>query len=316
MELITRQEQMHVSEKKGKYFRKPSPVLEGLKGVKAAVFSPDGRRIYFAMETKEGLGGLDIYYQEKDIYNNWASPVLDSILSTPYNDHYPSFGPDGKLYFCSQGHNSMGGYDLFKADYDRKSRAISNVTNLGYPVNTTRDDMTISFSESTRYAYISSLREGGYGDLDIYRVVFTDVDPVLTVVRGKIFNQDSIPFTTVVERMNHHIDTLNIPINHEYKDLLLKKKDTAKAMEVLAQKIPYENIDVNIVAVNQDTEEVFGNFIAKSATANYAVILPPGKWKLIFKRKGYQDYYLRNVEIEDRAYRNTDIEKHILLRKQ
>ena len=314
-ELLSRTEHISYSEKQGRFFRKPKVILEGIEGVKSAVFSPDNRRIYFVMKRKEGIGGLDIYYIEKDIYNKWGAPIIDSVLSTPYNDHYPSFGPDGNMYYCSEGHNSMGGYDLFKVQYDRKTSVIGEITNMGYPVNTTRDDMTISFSESTRYGYIASLREGGFGDLDIYRVVFKDVDPVMTVVRGKIFNQDSVPFTSVVEGMNAHIDTLNIPINHKYKDILRKEKDTTKALEVLKQKIPYENVDVNIVAIDQETNEVFGKFIAKNANANYAVILPPGKWKLVFMRKGYQDYYLRDVLIEDRSYRNTDIEKHILLQK-
>lgn len=316
MELITRTEKLMLSEKKGRYFRRPKPIAEGLHGVKSATFSPDKKRLYLAMEKSDGLGGIDIYFQTKDMYGHWTDPELDSVLSTPYNDHFPSFGPDGTFYYCSEGHNSMGGYDLFSAQYNTITGMFSKVENLGYPVNTTRDDKTISFSTSNRYAYISSLRENGYGDLDIYRVIFKDVKPVYTILRGKILNQDSLPFTTEIAKMNAHIDTLNIPINHEYKDLLIKKKDTVKAMDVLATKIPYEKVEVKIVAIDANTDEVFGNYIAKNANANYAVILPPGKWKILFQREGYQDFYLRDIDIEDRAFRNTDIQKHIMLRKK
>ena len=208
-----------------------------------------------------------------------------------------------------------GGYDIFKARWNPKdSIHITQIDNVGYPVNTTLDDQTISFSKSGRYAYMSSYREDSYGDLDIYRVVFKDAEPTYSVVYGKVFDQDSTLFTDVIKKKNDHIDTLNFPVNWEYKRLLLEKKDSVAAYKVLAKKIPHEKVDVQVKAVNMETGELFGNFIAKNRTAKYAVILPPGKWKLIFSRKGYQETVVENIEIEERDRRNKMIERNVSIK--
>ena len=66
----------------------------------------------------------------------------------------------------------MGGYDLFKSLWNRKDNTFTPAVNIGYPINTVENNVTICFSEDGKNAYIAALREGGYGNLDIYKIIF------------------------------------------------------------------------------------------------------------------------------------------------
>jgi len=78
------------------------------------------------------------------------------------------------LYFCSEGHSSMGGYDLFTTTWDADTNKWSAPRNMGYPINTAGDEKTITFANEGKLAYISALRPGGFGNLDIYRITFPE----------------------------------------------------------------------------------------------------------------------------------------------
>ncbi len=313
--------QLFYSKKRGKYFRQPLPIFikdADYKRIYSLTISPDKKYLVFSAEHKKG-GGKDLYLSFRLPNGYWSSAsVLDSTVNTPWDEDYPYFSPDGRyFFFASEGHKNMGGYDIFRARWNPDdSNHISEIANLGYPVNTPLDDKSISLSKSGRYGYIASFRPGGFGDLDIYRVIFKDRRPKYSVIYGAIYDSDSTRFDVVIKRINDHIDTMNFPINREYKRLLLKKKDSAAAYAELAKKIPYEKINVKIIAINKETGETFGNFIARNDTANYSVILPPGTWKLIFKREGYDDYIIDNLVIEERDQRNRMIKKNVVLSKR
>jgi len=105
-----------------------------------ASVSADGNRLYFTSNREGGEGGLDIYVSEKDESGDWAEAVnLGGIVNTPYNEDNPFIiEADTLLYFSSEGHNSMGGYDIFKSR--KQSEEWGKPQNVGYPVNTTDDD--------------------------------------------------------------------------------------------------------------------------------------------------------------------------------
>lgn len=144
--------------------------------------------IYFASDKPGGYGGTDIYVTRLLPNGEWGEPQnLGPSVNTKYDEDFPVLSLDGKiLYFSSNGHTSMGGYDIFKADYDMEKMKYVNPRNLGFPINSPGDEMNFSISESGRYGYISSFRKDGYGDLDIYRVTFTDIEPNYTVFNGTI----------------------------------------------------------------------------------------------------------------------------------
>jgi hypothetical protein len=158
----------------------------------AASITADGNAIYFASDKPGGFGGVDIYVSRILPNGSWGpAENLGAEVNSALDEDFPNISPDGKtLYFSSKGHTSMGGYDIFKADLNETTQKFESVQNMGYPINTPEDDMNLRLSENGRYGYISALREGGFGDLDIYRVTFGDIEPQYSVVTGLIASAD------------------------------------------------------------------------------------------------------------------------------
>lgn len=129
--------------------------------------SPDGERLYFASDRPDGYGGFDIYVSYK-VSGRWTEPEnLGPIVNSPGNEITPFFdGTD--LYFSSNWHHGLGGYDVFKA------RANNNrwveVVNEGLGINTSRDDYGFVMNGVQNTGYLTSNRLGGRGAEDIYRV--------------------------------------------------------------------------------------------------------------------------------------------------
>ena len=110
-----------------------------------ASFSPDGKSIYFTSNRAESLGAMDIFRSDLQDDGTWGDPVnLGENINTPLNEEVPIISPDGKrIYFSSQGFNSIGGFDVFYAELQGDG-TWGKAVNLGYPLNTTDDDFTIS----------------------------------------------------------------------------------------------------------------------------------------------------------------------------
>jgi tetratricopeptide (TPR) repeat protein len=165
----------------------------------AAAISPDGRVLYFVSNRPGGLGGFDIYRSMILPNGEWGEAFnLGPNINTPYDENFPNISMDGKtLYFSSMGHNSMGGYDIFKAELGEDEINFGKPSNMGYPVNTAMDDQNLCMSQNGKYAYLSTIRKGkdSMGDLDVYRVVFKSVDGELTVIKGVVTS--SIPTTKI-----------------------------------------------------------------------------------------------------------------------
>ncbi|MDX2190843.1 MAG: OmpA family protein [Bacteroidota bacterium] len=132
----------------------------------------DGKIIYFSSNREGGLGGLDLYYVEKDANGDWSEPKnIGSQINTEFEEDAPFISSDGKtLYFSSSGHDNMGGYDIFKTTYDPLLRIWSKPINLGVPVNSSEDDIYIVFTKDQKIAYFSSGRFGGQGEKDIIMI--------------------------------------------------------------------------------------------------------------------------------------------------
>lgn len=159
----------------------------------AGTISADGRTMFFASRREGGVGGTDLYMTRLLPNGEWAEPQnLGPTINTPLNEDFPYMLADGKsLFFSSQGHNSMGGYDIFTSQWDEIKNTWTEPANIGYPLNTPEDNMTIYFGEEGRTAYVSAFRKGGYGDLDIYRVHFEDKERRKTLVKGTIATVDA-----------------------------------------------------------------------------------------------------------------------------
>lgn len=137
--------------------------------------APDTSAVYFVSNrTKDNIGGKDIYISKLKENGKWARPVnLGDVINTPYDEEGVSLSKDGKtLYFSSKGHNTMGGYDVFKSAMDSAGKWTTPV-NLGYPVNSPDDELFYyEAPDNPRYGYYSAIRDGGLGGKDIYKITF------------------------------------------------------------------------------------------------------------------------------------------------
>jgi tetratricopeptide (TPR) repeat protein len=140
----------------------------------SASMSSDGNTLLFSSDRPGGKGKLDLYISRKLPNGKWGvAQNLGDIVNTAENEDFPQLSEDGEtLYFSSTGHPGMGGADIFISNWNTELNVWSPPVNIGYPLNTPEDNMTISFSNNEQYAYISAHREDSYGFQDIYQVVF------------------------------------------------------------------------------------------------------------------------------------------------
>ncbi len=139
----------------------------------SAFFSKDGTTIYFVSDREGGLGGKDIFTCTKKSDGTWGEPAnLGNEINTIWNEDSPYLSDDGNtLYFSSEGHNSMGGYDIFKSRKTADGK-WSTPENLGAPINNGDDDVFFVPDEKNHRAWYSTLNRNGQGGLDIYEILF------------------------------------------------------------------------------------------------------------------------------------------------
>lgn len=151
-----------------------------------ASLAPNGD-LYFTSDRKGGFGGLDIYRAAKDNAGGWTNPVnLGSGVNTPYNEEAPFLTSGGNsLFFCSQGHFNMGGYDIFRSDADPEGGWLPPV-NLGYPVNTTDDDVFFFPGGNGDSGYSYRFPQNA-GQSALYRIrIIVPSNPARFTLHGKL----------------------------------------------------------------------------------------------------------------------------------
>lgn len=159
-----------------------------------ASITPDGQKMYFASNRPGGYGGMDIYVVEKNEKGQWGIPRnLGPAINSKYDEDAPFIHPDQKtLFFTSNGHNTMGGKDIFK------SRLVngkwSEPENMGFPINTTANDNYFTLTADGGKGYFSSDRAGGYGGQDIYTfdMPAEEANIPLTMVKGRILAGETL----------------------------------------------------------------------------------------------------------------------------
>lgn len=135
-----------------------------------ATITDDGKTLYFVSDKPGGKGGTDIYYSKKLSDGSWDKAVnIGDSINTEYDEDSPFIHPDGKtLYFSSKGHSSMGGFDIFISKFDNDKKTWEKPVNFGYPISTAHDDLHFVISPNAKRIYFSTIKEGGYGNKDIY----------------------------------------------------------------------------------------------------------------------------------------------------
>ena len=131
----------------------------------------DGLNMYFVSARPEGLGGRDIYRVVKLPNGEWSLPQnLGPTINTPYDEDCPFIAADNKtLYYSSNGPKSMGGFDVFMTMRDEDNNWQTPI-NVGFPINSTSDDVFYTTTIDGLKGYITSNRKGGKGEKDLYEI--------------------------------------------------------------------------------------------------------------------------------------------------
>ena len=146
--------------------------------------SDDGKKLYFTSDMPGGIGGSDIYVVDINEDGTLGHPKnMGAVVNTEGNEMFPFIHKEGTLFFSSDGHVGFGLLDVFATITDENNEVV-NILNLGKPINSSKDDFSYYLSAEGFDGYISSNREGGVGDDDIYK--FTRIPPLK--LKGQIFD--------------------------------------------------------------------------------------------------------------------------------
>ena len=193
-----------------------------------ATMTGDGNKLYFVSDRKNGsFGGGDIWTSTRLPDGSWGVATnLGSKINTIFDETSPYITTDGNtLFFSSKGHNNMGGYDIFKSVKD-KNGDWSEPENLRPPFNSTEDDIDFIQTADGKYAYLSSVRPEGRGDLDLYMVSLEKPEDKNTIIKGTLTFNGAI---TVPD--NVHI-LVKDPTNSIIQDLTPNKTNGSYLMIV------------------------------------------------------------------------------------
>lgn len=135
-------------------------------------FSSDNNQIYFSSYGNDLSHGKDIYMIKKLGNGKLSAPqTLGYPINTLYDDDFPFLHPNGKvLYFCSKGHNSMGGYDIFKSTLNEETGTWNIPVNMDFPINSPDDDILYITNADEKEAYFSSARASATGKTNVYHI--------------------------------------------------------------------------------------------------------------------------------------------------
>jgi hypothetical protein len=129
----------------------------------------DGNTVYFVSERPEGEGQGDIYVSTKKS-DKWSSPKnIGLVVNTDLDEKFVFIHPNGKtLFFASNGHQTLGSYDIFKTEYVNGEWSVP--INLGYPINTVNEESTFSLTKDNKTLMIAAEYDDSFGERDIYKI--------------------------------------------------------------------------------------------------------------------------------------------------
>jgi tetratricopeptide (TPR) repeat protein len=153
----------------------------------------DDKVMYFVSDRPGGHGGKDIYKALRLPNGKWSKALnIGPSINSAYNEESPFIHSDKKtLYFSSEGHQNMGGYDIFKSVLEKG--VWSSPENLKYPINTVDDDLNYTVVGSGKIAYYANYKATGKGGMDIYKVVLKDEFSQFHVLKAAVKDKKGNP---------------------------------------------------------------------------------------------------------------------------
>ena len=277
----------------------------------SASLSADGKKLYLVSNRPDGLGDRDIYMSTKDEKGKWGKSInLGPTINTQWGEEGVFVHPDGKtMYFSSQGHKTMGGYDIFKSIYDEKTGKWGEPENLGYPVNTPDDDVFFVVSASGKHGYYASFKESGYGEKDIYMITFLGAE------KPMILNNEDNLLANIAAPVK---ETVIAPT------LQIKEAQLTILKGIITDALTNKLLEATVEIIDNQKNEIIASFTSNSSTGKYLVSLPAGKnYGIAVKKDGYL-FHSENFDIpataafqevtKDVALKNLTVGSKIILK--
>ena len=240
----------------------------------SASFSPDKKTLYFVSDTEENsLGGHDIFVSEQKANGVWGTPRnLSSIVNTIHDEEGIFIHPDGKtMYFSSNGHSTIGGYDIFKSVL--VDGQWTTPENLGLPINTPDDDLFFVLDAGGKHGYYASNRKGGFGEKDIYKITFLGAEkPTLFNTEDNLIASIAKPIEAITFEPTLELATNELTV---FKGNVLDF--TTK-----------EALSATLEVTDNSTGETVANVKSNTSTGKFLITLPSGKnYGISVKSKHY-----------------------------
>lgn len=252
-----------------------------------ACLSYDGKQLFFVSNRPGGVGDHDIWVSQWDEdKEEWGAPTnLSPVINTKYDERGVFIHPDGKtLYFSSEGHGTMGGYDIFWSVFENGE--WSTPKNLGYPINTPDDDVFFITSASGRHGYMSSFRQDGLGEKDLYRVTFLGPE------KQPLLNTEDNLLAVVAQ-----------PVKEKTIEPKVEVSSTRLAIlkGIVRDEKTKQPVKATIELIDNEKNEVISTFTSDGSTGKYLVSLPAGKnYGIAVRGEGYL-FHSENFNIPNEA---------------
>ena len=244
----------------------------------------NGKYLYFSSERGGGFGGKDIYRATLLPDSTWGNVVnLGDSINTAYDDDAPFIHPDGvTLFYSSKGKNSMGGYDIFQSRLNWKDSTFSKPINLGYPINTTDDDIYYVLSANGDRGYYASGKSGGEGLKDIYTVYpgYVGKKPSIYIVKGKITAEGMpVASTVLVEIVDQNNKKFGEYVSSSSTGNYLVSLPSGGVFKLTYKykNYPYKTLDINTTSLEGYEEKLFDINFNLGDTLKPVVVAPPVK---------------------------------------
>ncbi len=260
-----------------------------------ASLSADGRFLYITSNRKGGYGGFDIYVSELQADQTWGpAKNLGAEINTVKNEIGPYIHPDGRtLYFSSDGHPGMGGYDVFISE-QKPDGSWSDPENIGFPLNTLEHDVFFVPTIDGKGGYYSSQKEGS---TNIYKATFIDKPETrITLIRGYVHDmqvrRERVEVSEVKELngVYHKYDGTEYIKRYRYDkaDGKFKKayKDGNEIVFVDSSLTIPQNVRISLIDV--ETGSLVKEFAAANHDGKFLIIeQSPKDYKLVFEAEGH-----------------------------
>jgi len=187
--------------------------------------SPNGKLLSFSSTKPKGQGGSDLYIC-RNVRGNWAKPVsAGNAINTEGEEVFPYWADDSTLFFSSDGHEGLGGLDIYKSIWHDNTGTFSQPENIGTPVNSSYDDISLALFADSRSTYFSSNRPSAKGSDNIYFYKKEKIYLQLNVIDS--MTRQPIPEASLEITADHdsHVATADVQ-GHFFKQLYPENRYT------------------------------------------------------------------------------------------